>query len=64
MFDPALTERVQVPVYHRNALAVGSRIAGPALVTEAQTTTVVTSPFDATVDAQGYLVLTRRVHEH
>ena len=37
----------------------GVRIAGPALIFEAETTTVVAPGFNATVNAVGYLVLER-----
>jgi N-methylhydantoinase A len=44
----------------RMDLQPGDRIAGPALIVEDGTTTVVTSAFNLTVDAYGNLVLTRR----
>jgi N-methylhydantoinase A len=59
-YDPVMAERVDVPVYLRSDLAPGTNIDGPALITEDQTTTVVTSGFDARVDSRGYIVLTRR----
>lgn len=43
----------------RTELAPGDRVAGPALVIEDQTTTVVAPNFDLTVDARHHLVLTR-----
>ena len=49
-----------MPVYRREALRPGAVIAGPAIVAEEQTTTVVTAAFDAHVNALGYLVLDRR----
>lgn len=59
-FDPVSGERVDVPVFRRGELNPGSRISGPALITEDQTTTVVTSFFDAEIDARGYIIMTRR----
>ena len=59
-FDPALAERVDVPVYLREQLEPGTQVPGPALITEDQTTTVVTSSFDATIDARGYILLSRK----
>lgn len=59
-FDPVLAGRSDVPVFRREALAPGVCIEGPALIAEDQTTTVVTSAFDAGVDAHGHIVLTRR----
>ena len=46
-----------VPVYRRDRLAAGARIAGPALVEEASSTTVVLESMRAEVDAFGNLVL-------
>ncbi|MCV2868418.1 hydantoinase/oxoprolinase family protein [Defluviimonas sp. WL0002] len=43
----------------RENLAPGSRITGPALIAEPQTTTFVGADFTARVDARGNLVLTR-----
>lgn len=60
LFDPALGERVNVPVYSRDSLQLGCQLSGPALITEAQTTTVVTSSFEVTIDAQNYIVLNRK----
>ncbi|MDH3612445.1 MAG: hydantoinase/oxoprolinase family protein [Gammaproteobacteria bacterium] len=59
-FDPAMAGRTDAHVFLRDQLAPGDRISGPALITEDQTTTVVTSSYDATIDARGYIVLTRR----
>ena len=60
LFDPQGTEHVTVPVYRRDDLQPGIRISGPALIVEDQTTTVVTTAFDAAVNPLGYLLLTRR----
>ncbi|MET4700601.1 N-methylhydantoinase A [Constrictibacter sp. MBR-5] len=60
LFDAATSDFVDVPVYRREALRPGAVIAGPAIVAEEQTTTVVTAAFDAHVNALGYLVLDRR----
>jgi len=60
LYDPASGKRADVPVYLRDELAPGTRIEGPALITEDQTTTVVSARFDASIDARRYIVLTRR----
>jgi len=64
LFDPGRAERVETPVYLREQLGPGDCISGPALITEDQTTTVVTSGYDAAIDARGYIVLTRRDNGH
>lgn len=63
-FDPATTQRVDAPIYLRDDLQPGDHIEGPALITEDQTTTVVTSSFDAAIDARAYIVLTRKGDTH
>ena len=49
----------QAAVLARAELKPGDRIAGPALIAEPQTTTLVSADFSAHVDALGNLVLTR-----
>ena len=51
---------VQAAVIHRNQLHPGDKIAGPALIIEPQTTTLVSSDFEAITDANGNLLLTRK----
>jgi N-methylhydantoinase A len=60
IFDSATEKTVEAPVYARAELEPGCRIAGPALIVEDQTTTVVSSSFEAGVDSLGYIVMTRR----
>ncbi len=49
----------EMPAYVRDALATGFRIAGPALVVDATSTTVVEPGWQMEVDKSGHLVLTR-----
>ncbi|MDX2142114.1 MAG: hydantoinase B/oxoprolinase family protein [Rhodospirillaceae bacterium] len=49
-----------VPVFKRDALAVGWAIAGPAIIAEATATTVVEAGWSACVMSDGHLVLTRQ----
>jgi N-methylhydantoinase A len=49
-----------VPVWDRYALPAGHRLAGPAVIEEIESTTVVTPAFDVAVDAALNLVLARR----
>jgi N-methylhydantoinase A len=60
VFDPGLGREVDAGIFWRPDLAPGDRVAGPALIAEPQTTTVVSAAFDAVVDDLGYLVLRRR----
>jgi N-methylhydantoinase A len=57
--NPSAAQRTDVPVYLREHLQPGECITGPALIAEDQTTTVITSHYQAVVDERGYIVLTR-----
>jgi N-methylhydantoinase A len=50
-----------VPVYDRTDLRPGDCVAGPALIAEAETTTLVTGRFTAHINGLGHIVLTRRL---
>jgi N-methylhydantoinase A len=60
LFDPATGEPTDAAVYLRSDLGPGHCVPGPALITEDQTTTVVTAAWLATIDAHGSIVLSRR----
>lgn len=59
-FDGRLDRTVEIPLYRRERLVPGIRIAGPALVSERETTTFVSESFDVETDTQGNLVLQRK----
>ena len=61
LFDADTNEFVDAPVYLREDLGPGATVTGPALISEDQTTTVVTSNFTASVDSRGYLILDRHL---
>ena len=63
VFDPETATRLDVPVYLREQLAFNAYISGPALITEEQTTTVITSSFSATINSLGCIVLTKKQHQ-
>ena len=60
VFDPAGGAFADTPVYERAHLSPGARIKGPAVITEDDTTTVVSPSFDARIDQFGYIELFRR----
>jgi N-methylhydantoinase A len=60
VFDPATGEAIEVPIYWRSDLSPGARIAGPAIIAEDETSTVVSRLFDARIDGLGYIHLRRR----
>jgi N-methylhydantoinase A len=59
IFDPGTGEFEEVDIYWRPDLAPGARISGPAVIAEAETSTVVSPLFDARIDEFGYIELTR-----
>ena len=63
LFNTRTADFEDVPVYDRDTLSPGMRIAGPAVVAESQTTTVVARGFDARIDGRGYIILERK-NEH
>jgi len=60
VFDPQSGEFHDTPIYWRDDLAPGAKIAGPAVIAENDTSTVVSPSFDAQIDTFGYIELTRR----
>jgi N-methylhydantoinase A len=61
VFDSDSADFIEVAIYERAALVPGAVIAGPAIIVEDETSTVVSRAFDARIDAYGYIELTRRV---
>ncbi len=59
MYDPVAGRLVQAGVTTRNALNVGDIVAGPAIITEAQTTTVLGSHHVAVVQSDHALRISR-----
>jgi N-methylhydantoinase A len=60
VYEPALGGMADFAVYRRDDLAPGDELSGPALIEEAQTTTVVTASFTAYIDSVGTIVMERR----
>ena len=59
VLDPGLGEVRRHALFRRTDLRPGHRLAGPALIVEDETTTVVSPSFDAHIDGHGYIVMTR-----
>jgi len=59
VFDPDAGEFIEVAMHNRRDLEPGVVIPGPAVITEDETSTVVSRLFDARIDGHGYIVLTR-----
>jgi N-methylhydantoinase A len=59
LFDPA-GEMIEASIHRRRDLRPGARIPGPAIITEDETSTVVSPSFEAAVNGFGYLELRRQ----
>ena len=59
VYDPDLGKLVTMPVYWRFDMKPGTRIKGPAIIAENETSTLVGSHFRAQLDSLGYIVLER-----
>ena len=57
VFDPVRGKLENIPSYRREELAPGARLAGPALVVEPQTTTLVPRGWRCSVTGAGHLIL-------
>ncbi|MGN6304115.1 MAG: hydantoinase/oxoprolinase family protein [Mesorhizobium sp.] len=60
VFDPAAGAVRTYSIVERDTLAAGDRIVGPAVIVERETSTVVTTPFDAVVQSDGSILLMRK----
>jgi N-methylhydantoinase A len=60
LYDPASGQATEAPVHLRADLSPGTALDGPCLITEDQTTTVVTAGWRAQIDERGAIVLSRR----
>jgi N-methylhydantoinase A len=60
IFDNALGCVVSAQIHERLSLTVGDRVSGPAVVVEAETATLITSSYVATVQADRSLLLETR----
>jgi len=60
VFDAASGENIATAVYNRTALAPGATLAGPAIIVEDETSTLVTAGFNAAINALGQIVLTKK----
>ena len=58
LFDGGRFE--DAPMHRREALSAGTTVAGPALIVEDQTATVVSAAFDARIETDGSILLIRK----
>ena len=60
IYEPQSGRELEFGVFVRDTLQPGDAIAGPAIICEAETTTVVSSHYDAHINAREFIVLTRK----
>ncbi|TIW80422.1 MAG: hypothetical protein E5V53_15795, partial [Mesorhizobium sp.] len=60
VFEPATGAPQTYGIVERDKLCVGDRLAGPAVIVERETSTVVTTSFDAVIQSDGAILLTRK----
>ena len=60
VLDPGSGRVVEATLFRRADFAAGARVAGPALIVETDTTTVVSTAFAASIDRLGTIVMERR----
>ena len=59
LVDPVAGEEVEAAVFAREALRPGARIVGPAVIVEAETSTLVPRGFTAALNAGGHILMER-----
>ena len=60
VFDPATGGMVSSTVVERESLTAGAVVEGPAIIVERETSTVLTSRFDAHIQGDGSILLVRK----
>ena len=60
VFDPAKGSLQTYAIFERDALSTGDRVSGPAVIVERETSTVVTTSFDAVIQSDGAILLIRK----
>ncbi len=60
VFDANAEASIDVPLYRRESLKPGMRLEGPAILAEDETSTFVSSSFDAVINSANYIVLERK----
>ncbi len=60
VFDPSNGAMLPTGIFDRGTLQTGDRVAGPAIITERETSTIVTAPFDAVIQHDGTILLVKK----
>ncbi|UZE50755.1 hydantoinase/oxoprolinase family protein [Rhodopseudomonas sp. P2A-2r] len=59
-FDGRVGQVIDIPLYNRNQMDPGATIAGPAVIAEDETSTFVSTSFNAHIDGAGSIVMERK----
>jgi N-methylhydantoinase A len=60
VFDPTCGADLETAIFARDALMPGARVSGPAVIVEEETSTLVSSSFDAVIQPDGTILLLRK----
>jgi N-methylhydantoinase A/oxoprolinase/acetone carboxylase beta subunit len=60
LYDGDTAQWLGVPVYARISMSKGASVVGPAIITEDETSTFVSSHFNASIDGSGCIVMQRK----
>ena len=60
LFDVDQGLTIEAAVYRRSALEPGATLAGPAVIVEDETATIVPAEFAAEILSEGHILLTRK----
>lgn len=60
VFEASLGQAADAAIIERTSLAFGDRVAGPAIIVEHETSTVITAAFDAAIQHDGSILLLRK----
>ncbi|MFK0689391.1 hydantoinase/oxoprolinase family protein [Mesorhizobium sp. IMUNJ 23033] len=60
VFDPGTGTMQTTAIVERTSLSAGDRVKGPAVIVERETSTVVTTPFDAVMQSDGAILMIRK----
>lgn len=60
VFDPEKEKSLSTAIIPRESLDLGSRVEGPAVIVERETSTIVTSSFDAVIQSDGAILLIKK----
>ena len=61
IFDAKQQSMIEASVFDRDQMVAGNQVSGPAIIVENETTTIVTSAFEAIMQSDGCLLVQRKM---